>query len=74
MVETKIVVRGMTCGHCVASVTEELSALGGVDDVAVDLASGTVVIQAQDTLPAAEVRRAVVEAGYELADDTDRGE
>ncbi|MGB8650085.1 MAG: cation transporter, partial [Mycobacteriales bacterium] len=37
-------VTGMTCGHCVTSVTEEISALAGVRDVAVDLASGRVTV------------------------------
>ena len=42
--ETQLSISGMTCGHCVASVTEELSAVEGVKDVRVDLvdpASGT---------------------------------
>ena len=34
----------MTCGHCVASVTEEVSEVGGVEDVAVELESGTVTV------------------------------
>ena len=29
---------GMTCGHCVASVTKELQKIDGVSDVSVDLA------------------------------------
>ncbi len=40
MTTTTITVSGMTCGHCVASVTEELSELDGVTDVAVDLHAG----------------------------------
>jgi len=33
-------VQGMTCGHCVKAVTEEVSAIPGVTDVAVDLVAG----------------------------------
>jgi cation transport ATPase len=33
MAETIYTVTGMTCGHCVSSVTEELAALEGVTDV-----------------------------------------
>jgi len=33
-------VQGMTCGHCVRSVTEELTALPGVTDVQVELVNG----------------------------------
>ncbi|MGB8652291.1 MAG: heavy metal-associated domain-containing protein, partial [Mycobacteriales bacterium] len=61
-------VTGMTCGHCVTSVTEEISALAGVRDVAVDLASGRVTVTSAAPLDAAQVRAAVEEAGYQLAD------
>ena len=63
-------VAGMTCEHCVASVTEELSALGGVEAVSVDLrpgAASTVVVNASRALSADEVRAAVEDAGYTLA-------
>ncbi|MBQ0924223.1 MULTISPECIES: heavy-metal-associated domain-containing protein [Saccharopolyspora] len=65
MSETTYHVTGMTCQHCVASVTEEVGAIDGVTDVKVDLPSGavTVVGSAQE----AAVRAAVEEAGYELA-------
>ncbi|MFN8168004.1 MAG: cation transporter [Candidatus Nanopelagicales bacterium] len=59
-------VQGMTCGHCVAAVTEEVSAIPGVTDVAVDLGTGLVTVQA-DADPSAEaVAAAVDEAGYTL--------
>ena len=59
-------VQGMTCGHCVAAVTEEVSAIPGVTGVAVDLESGLVTVTA-DTDPAPEaVAAAVDEAGYTL--------
>ena len=57
----------MTCGHCVSSVTEELTAIGA-DGVAVDLAKGgvsTVTLTAPGVLPEAEIRDAVREAVYE---------
>ena len=59
-------VTGMTCGHCVASVTEEISEIGGVRDVAVDLASGRVTVTSDAPVAAADVRAAVEEAGYRL--------
>ena len=40
MTTTTITVSGMTCGHCEAAVKEELGALGGVTEVAVDLNAG----------------------------------
>jgi copper chaperone CopZ len=64
---THLTVTGMTCGHCVAAVTEELSALSGVSHVDVDLASGAVTITSTAALDAAQVEAAVAEAGYALA-------
>jgi copper chaperone len=59
-------VRGMTCGHCVASVTEELEALPGVEQVVVTLESGEAVVTSAEPLDRAAVAAAVEEAGYEL--------
>ena len=66
MTTTTISITGMTCGHCVAAVTEELSALPSVTDVAVDLESGSATITSDADLDAGAVRAAVEEAGYEV--------
>jgi len=59
-------VQGMTCAHCVAAVTEEVSAIPGVSDVSIDLDSGRVTVTA-DTDPTTDaVAAAVDEAGYTL--------
>ena len=58
---------GMTCGHCVKSVTEEVSQVPGVTDVHVDLASGGLTVTSESDVDVAVVRAAVEEAGYELA-------
>jgi copper chaperone len=60
-------VTGMTCGHCVASVTEELHEVAGVTDVAVDLPSGAVTVTSDQPLDRSAVEAAVAEAGYQLA-------
>ena len=63
-------VAGMTCSHCVASVTEELTALGGVRSVEVDLRVGgasRVTVVSAAPLEEAAVAEAVSEAGYQLA-------
>ncbi|MEY2847365.1 MAG: hypothetical protein RI885_30 [Actinomycetota bacterium] len=63
-------VDGMTCSHCVSSVTEELSAVEGVASVSVDLnAGGTsrVMVASAQPIPLETIRAAVSEAGYELA-------
>ena len=59
-------VTGMTCEHCVASVTEEVGEIAGVRNVAVDLATGKVTIASDEPIPADKVAAAVTEAGYEL--------
>ena len=58
---------GMTCGHCVASVTEEVSKLDGVTAVEVDLASGQVTISSDAPLDSRAVAAAVDEAGYAVS-------
>jgi copper chaperone len=60
-------VSGMTCGHCVSSVSAEIGALSGVSAVAVDLATGAVTVTSEQPLDREAVRAAVEEAGYELA-------
>jgi copper chaperone CopZ len=59
-------VSGMTCAHCVMSVTEEITAIDGVTDVAVDLPTGSVAVTSDRPLDEARVRAAVEEAGYAL--------
>ncbi|MDF1605025.1 cation transporter [Nocardioides sp. YIM 152315] len=60
-------VTGMTCGHCVAAVREEVSALDGVRDVDVELETGRVTVTSEVPLDRAAVAAAVEEAGYQLA-------
>ncbi len=59
-------VAGMTCGHCVNAVTEEVSAVPGVTAVDVDLASGGLTVTSTETVDDGAVRAAVEEAGYEV--------
>jgi copper chaperone len=67
MSQTAYTVTGMTCSHCVASVTEEISEIDGVTDVAVDLPTGTVTVTSSKPLDDADVHAAVKEAGYQVA-------
>ncbi|UFU02906.1 heavy-metal-associated domain-containing protein [Ruania suaedae] len=69
MTTTTIEVTGMTCGNCVAHVTEELQEIDGVTDVSVDLRAGTpspVTLTSSTSLEEAAIRAAVDEAGYEV--------
>ena len=60
-------VTGMTCGHCVAAVQQEVGAIPGVTAVAVDLATGAVDVTSDRPLSTDEVGAAIDEAGYQLA-------
>ena len=61
-----ITVTGMTCEHCEKAVRAEISAIPGVSQVDVDVASGEVRILAEPALELTDLQAAVEEAGYEL--------
>lgn len=62
-------VAGMSCQHCVDSVTAEVSKLDGVQRVEVDLTGGTVAVTSGGALERDQVRDALDEAGFDLVDD-----
>ena len=63
---TVFTVSGMTCGHCVSSVTEEVGAIDGVRKVDVVLETGAVTVTSAAPLSVDAVAAAVDEAGYTL--------
>lgn len=67
MTSSTFTVTGMTCQHCVTSVTTELSELEGVTEVSVNLENGHVTIESEGELDTAQVEAAVSEAGYHLS-------
>lgn len=62
MTTTTYRVEGMSCGHCVAAVTQELEALPGATAVVVDLEPGRATVTGD--VPVDAVLAAVAEAGY----------
>ncbi|MYW95977.1 heavy-metal-associated domain-containing protein [Amycolatopsis rubida] len=66
MTETTYTVQGMTCGHCVGSVKEEVGDLAGVRTVDVDLATGAVKVTSAEPISHEAVKAAVAEAGYQV--------
>ncbi len=60
-------VTGMTCGHCVTSVTEEVQEIPGVENVDVVLETGSLTVTSTEPVDDASVKTAVEEAGYQLA-------
>ncbi|MFF4615109.1 heavy-metal-associated domain-containing protein [Nonomuraea jabiensis] len=67
MATATYIVKGMTCGHCVSSVKEEVGEVSGVTSVEVDLAGGLLTVESDAPVEAADIVAAVEEAGYEVA-------
>lgn len=61
-------VKGMSCQHCVASVTEALQKLSGVGDVKVDLGSGMAEYQETSPVDVNDVKKAIEAVGFEVDD------
>ncbi len=69
MSTTTYQVQGMTCGHCVGSVSREVGRLEGVTGVDIELVPdgvSTVTVTSAAPLVTTQVAAAVAEAGYEL--------
>ena len=62
-------VASISCGHCVSAITAEVTQVGGVVEVAIDLETKAVVVTGcvGEVLDESAIRRAIVEAGYEVA-------
>ncbi|MCX4825744.1 heavy-metal-associated domain-containing protein [Streptomyces sp. NBC_01142] len=69
MAQKRYNVTGMSCEHCAASITEEVSDVPGVSEVVVDLAANAVTVRGAD-LDDELVRAAIVEAGYGVGEPT----
>jgi copper chaperone CopZ len=60
-----VVVSGMNCQHCVASVTEEIQEqLPAITSVEIDLATGRTVVSSDQPIAPGAVREAVALAGF----------
>ncbi|MCM8709987.1 copper ion binding protein [Clostridium sp. SYSU_GA19001] len=62
----KILVEGMSCGHCVNHVKEALSELSGVTSVDVNLKAKTAIIEAEADIEDKDIKSAIEDAGYEV--------
>ncbi|WP_186430078.1 heavy-metal-associated domain-containing protein [Clostridium sp. BSD9I1] len=63
----KILVEGMSCGHCVNHVKEALNELNGVTSVDVNLDAKTAIIEASIEVKDEDIKFAIDDAGYEVA-------
>ncbi len=59
-------VKGMSCQHCVMSVTKALNQLDGIKNVQIDLAKGEVRFDNTKNLASDRIQKAIVDAGYEV--------
>ncbi|MDF9817187.1 heavy-metal-associated domain-containing protein [Streptomyces sp. SPB162] len=71
---TTYTVAGMTCDHCVKSVTTEISKIAGVTDVDIDLPTGELTVASTETVDDAAIADAVDEAGYTVVAAADQPE
>lgn len=60
----KLLIEGMSCGHCVKHVTEALTEVNGVANVKVDLASKSALVEGDAS--DADIKAAVEDAGYDV--------
>jgi copper chaperone len=66
----KIKIQGMSCQHCVMSVTKALGALPGIKNLKVDLVKGEAIFENSQNVPRASLRKAVEDAGYRVTDES----
>jgi copper chaperone len=64
-----IKVKGMSCQHCVMSVTKVLNQLGGIQNIQVDLAKGEVQFDNTKEVASNRIEKAIKDAGYEVIAD-----
>jgi len=59
-------VKGMSCQHCVMSVTKALGQLDGIKNVQIDLAKGEVRFDNTKSTTSDQIQKAITDAGYEI--------
>jgi copper ion binding protein len=64
----RIKIKGMTCQHCVMSVTKALGTLPGVKNLRVDLVKGEAAFENTQNISRDSLRKAVEDAGYTMVD------
>ncbi|MFA7382195.1 MAG: cation transporter [Desulfurivibrionaceae bacterium] len=61
-------IKGMRCGHCVASVTSALNAIDGISEVNISLEKGEATFKQSKEVPIAAIRQAIAAIGFEVVD------
>ncbi len=60
-----IKIEGMTCGHCVESVTTALNTLEGVTDVKVDLEGNKATVEVED-VEDKDIKETIEDIGFDV--------
>ena len=63
-----IQIKGMRCGHCVASVTSALSAIDGISEVNIALDKGEATFTQSKEVPMAAIKQAIAAIGFEVVE------
>lgn len=61
-----IKIKGMSCGHCVASVTQALKNIDGITDVEVVLEKGEASYTETSPVPLETIKNAISGIGFEV--------
>jgi len=61
-----IKIKGMSCQHCVSSVTTALSAIAGISDVKVSLEKGEATFTERSPVPKETIKDAITKIGFEV--------
>jgi copper chaperone len=64
-----ITVKGMSCQHCVASVTKALSEITGISDVVVSLEKGTATFNENAPVAPEIIKKAIAAIGFEVVEE-----
>lgn len=62
----EITIKGMTCPHCVASVTKALEDIEGLEEVKIDLATGKATYTEREPVEPATIKEAITKIGFEV--------
>ncbi|MCK5228387.1 MAG: heavy-metal-associated domain-containing protein [Desulfobulbaceae bacterium] len=61
-----IKIKGMSCQHCVASVTKALEEIDGISQVKVDLEKGEAAFMESDPVASEVIKNAITVIGFEV--------
>ena len=64
-----ITVKGMSCQHCVASVTKALNDIEGISDVAVSLDKGSATFSEKTPVAPEIIKKAIAAIGFEVVEE-----